>query len=651
MGGFPRCGPQFHPCLAAAVFALALALPVAAQVRLTESEQGHLRDALGWMNLTEADLGFAKDVGEPRTALGWIRGALQDPLALHRAAGELEDAARSGEASRLWVAAAALLETGQTPEATPMKSSEADTWEGLDARFADALSKFMQSARLANGLLDRAYGGLSRGEMSYLAAATLAGVFNAEDEEATRAAMAEAGIDSNDVAAVLAEARDLDAAPSATRYLDLAAKIERAALLEAAHVFQQAVEDLHAVAKGIERWPDGNVVLVTDLGKVRIASESDDAYSDKALLIIEPRGHNTYRGLAGVANGLLDQRLSAIIDLGGKDTYRTDALLGAGSALFGLAVVIDGGGDDTWRAAYAGQGAGLFGAGWIEDHGGDDHYEARALAQGAAVVGVGVLVDRGGNDIYEVGLQGQAFAGVLGMGLLVDRGGNDRYLAGGREPDHERNQDRYLSLAQGFAIGLRPFAGGGVAALVDLDGNDTYVADVYGQGVSYYYSAGFLIDAAGNDTYTMHQYGQGAGIHLSLGLLADLAGDDAYTGGILVQGAAHDLAVGALLDRAGRDTYVADHDAQGHGMNNALAWLLDAAGDDAYVARDPATSQGVGNTGGERESGSLGLLLDLGGNDSYRCAATHDRSLLRPHYGIVYDVTAAPANRMNAREE
>jgi hypothetical protein len=233
-------------------------------------------------------------------------------------------------------------------------------------------------------------------------------------------------------------------------------------------------------------------------------------------------------------------------------------------------VVVDAQGDDTWRATFAGQGAGLFGVGWVEEGGGDDDYEARALAQGAAVLGVGALMDRGGNDVYDVGLQGQAFSGLFGLGVLADDAGNDRYLAGGREPDHERNQDRYLSLAQGFSIGLRPFAGGGVAALIDRGGNDTYVADVYGQGASYYYSAGYLLDGGGNDTYTVYQYGQGAGIHLSLGLLVDEDGHDAYSGGILVQGVAHDFAVGGLIDRGGRDTYLADHDAQGHGMNSAL---------------------------------------------------------------------------------
>ena len=48
---------------------LVLAGPALAQTRLNEREQEHLRQALRAMNLTEADLGFTKDVAEPRQAL------------------------------------------------------------------------------------------------------------------------------------------------------------------------------------------------------------------------------------------------------------------------------------------------------------------------------------------------------------------------------------------------------------------------------------------------------------------------------------------------------------------------------------------------------------------------------------------------------
>lgn len=604
---------------------------------LTDREEAAFAHALQLMNLTPSDPGFAKDHGEPRLTLEWTRSALGDPEALLRAGSVLWESAQDVSGTSLWYAAAALAEAMPPPETNAAVSEARDNWEGLDPALADLLSRFMVSARVADRLLVQAYQALSPEDRGYLAASALGGAFNLEDEEATRQGLRDLGVGQAELDLALAETRDLDATPAADRLLEKIRKIDRGAVLEAGRVFQRAVARLAEEARGLTNWPAGNVLLLTDLGKVRIASAGDDGYSDRALLILAPGGRNTYYGEAGVANGLRNQRLAAVVDLAGSDTYRGESLLGPGSALFGVSVVVDGAGDDYWRSAYAGQAAAFYGAAWLEDLEGHDDYEARALAQAAAVLGVAVLHDHAGNDQYDVGLQGQAFASLPGLAALVDRAGTDRYYAGGRELDHERNPDRYLSLAQGFAIGARPFAGGGVAALVDLAGNDTYVADVYGQGVSYYYSAGFLLDGAGHDSYTVHQYGQGAGIHLSHGLLLDLAGDDTYRGGILVQGAAHDYAVGGLLDRSGRDTYVASQNAQGHGMNNSYAWLLDGAGDDVYSARDPARAQGVGNEGGERDYGSLGLLLDLGGGDTYTCRARNNVPLLRPLYGIVDD--------------
>lgn len=616
---------------------LVLLAPVQAADLLNDREQAAFDHALDLMNVTPADPGFAKDHGEPRLVLGWIRSALQDPAALLRAGDALWDAVQEPSGTSLWVATAALLEAGETPSVKDPAPEARDTWEGLDPQLAEALSPFMESARRANQLLEKAYAALTPEDRSYLTVSALGGVFNLEDEEATRAALLALGAGQPEIDLVLAEGRDLDATPAADRLLEKIARIDRGAVLEAGHIFQRAVRQLAERASAITNWPSGNVLLVTDLGKVRIASPGDDSYSDRALLILAPRGRNSYFGDAGVANGLKQQRLSAIIDLEGGDTYRSEGLLGPGSALFGVSVVVDAGGDDTWRSAYAGQGLGLYGVAWLDDAAGDDDYEARALAQGASVLGVGVLHDHGGNDVYDVGLQGQAFAALPGLAALIDRAGADRYFAGGRELDHERNPEHYLSLAQGFSIGARPFAGGGVALLADLAGNDTYVADVYGQGVSYYYSAGFLMDGGGHDNYSVHHYGQGSGIHLSHGLLMDLAGDDSYRGGILVQGAAHDFAVGGLLDRAGRDTYVADQNGQGHGMNNSFGWLIDGGGDDVYSSRDATSTQGVGNNGGDRDYGSLGLLLDLGGRDDYSARTSRTGALLRPLYGLLDD--------------
>lgn len=609
----------------------------------SDFEAGHIERALQAMNMSAGDMGFSKDVAEPRWSIPWIRRALTEPQVLWSETAALERAAREASADAVWSTALRQVGAVDAPSLDVEPSGETGAWEGLDATLAGALVTFLAEARRANALLDLAFRDLPPDAQRDLAAAILAGMWNAEDEEATRRAILDAGVDEARLNAAIERGRQLDEAPAATFLLDLAVKIDANALFHAGRVFERAVAQLAESARGVETWPEGNLVLLTDLGRIRIVGDGNDTYTDRALLVLTRRGHQTYDGDAGVANALAGQRLAAVIDLEGNDTYRCGGLFGAGTALFGVSVVVDAGGDDVWRAAYAGQAASIFGVAWVDERHGSDDYEARALAQAATIGGIAVLADRSGADVYAVGLQGQGYAALPSWALLLDSDGQDRYLAGGREPDHERHPDRYVSLAQGIGIGMRPWAGGGVGAIADLAGNDVWVADVFGQGAGYYYSAGFLLEGEGHDSYVVHHYGQGAGIHLSHGLLVDSAGDDTYRGGILAQGVAHDYAVGLLLDREGRDTYIADRDSQGHGMNNSLALLVDSAGDDRYVARDISNSQGIGNTGFPRNYGSLSMLVDLGGRDGYSCDAADGSTLLRQLYGVVYDREATNA--------
>ena len=118
--------------------------------------------------------------------------------------------------------------------------------------------------------------------------------------------------------------------------------------------------------------------------------------------------------------------------------------------------------------------------------------------------------------------------------------------------------DRYQSFSQGFAIGERGIDyAGGIAMLIDHDGNDRYLGDIYNQGVGYWYSAGLLWDGGGNDTYEMTQYGQGSGIHLAVGGLVDVSGHDTYVmHSGLGQGGSHDYAASILHDRGCNDRYL-----------------------------------------------------------------------------------------------
>jgi hypothetical protein len=606
------------------------------------NESSHLRRALARLNMTERDLGFEKDVGKPLWALSWIRETLRTPLLLPQTADRILKATGTNAPQDVWRLAGELLEAGPGPAtafAAPVRSGESVAVPApVDPILAGCLREFAADAIQVESMLARAWGGLSSTQMSYAAAACLAGAFNAEDHPAVRPLLVQAGIAPEDIDSIIQASAALDPIPGASNSMVIAMTIQMADLLAAGKRFCDAVTHLACQAAEVQAWPLAPIGFDTPAGRIVVGSRGDDLHTNAALVILDPAGDDRWEGAAGTANGLQKRSLGAIVDLAGRDRYAGRGILSPGSALFGVTVIMDGGGDDVYQADYTGQGAAVFGVAWLEDAEGADTYRGGGLAQGAAVAGLGVLLDRGGDDIYGVGLCGQAYAGCRGAAFLIDNGGNDRYLAGGREPDWERLEDRFVSLAQGCAMGDRPVAGGGVAALVDWGGNDTYTADVYGQGVGYWYAAGFLLDMGGNDTYYTYQYGQGAGIHLSAGLLFDGAGNDLYAGHALLQGNAHDYSVGMLLDHGGNDTYLGESSAQGRALFNSFALLVESSGDDVYLAGEPEVCQGIGHDGGPREYGSLGVLMDLAGQDRYSCGATNGGVLQRPWYGVVYDV-------------
>jgi len=613
---------------------------------LSTNQRHHVRAALHCMNMSEKDLRFAKDFGEPLAVLPAITNLLAEPLALCAVADRCQRAIAADSSEALWDLSSALLEV--SPKGVPRASEDyaglAMPWDWLAPPLAASITRFFAAGEEAQALVTVAFADIAPRQRSYMAARYLASAFDAEDRPAVRYELGRMGVVTGVLAQVIREEQALNPEPSARAFLDVTRKMKVEALIAAARRFHAATARLANEAAGFDVWPGTRQRLYTPYGDILIGTRGDDVYREPALLILDPGGDDRYQAPAGVANGLLHQPLAALVDVGGDDRFVSARMLSPGAALFGLSVVIDSRGDDRYAAEYAGHGLALFGCAWVEDRSGRDRYEAWALGQGAAVMGVATLVDRTGDDRYDVGLFGQGFSGFNGVGMLVDREGSDRYVAGGRKRDHGRNDDRYLALAQGMSMGTRPFFGGGYALLADLSGDDSYHADVFGQGVGYWYAVGMLLDGRGNDRYANHQYGQGTGIHLSLGLLADHGGDDAYTSSILAQGSAHDYAVGMLIDRSGNDHYRADEHAQGRGMNNGAALLLDGAGDDAYLASRTDRSQGIGNDGGTREYGSLGLLVDIGGVDRYSCGARDGARMLRPDFGVVYDFEEEPVH-------
>jgi hypothetical protein len=344
-------------------------------------------------------------------------------------------------------------------------------------------------------------------------------------------------------------------------------------------------------------------------GRVTIGSTSDDLYDRSHALIIDPGGNDRYRGIAGVSSEKVP--VSVVVDFSGDDVYEGAVGFGVG----GIGVVIDHSGDDTYDGADTAQGVGVGGVGILLDLAGDDTYSASVAAQGFGLYGLGLLMDVSGDDEFKCELLGQGAAGPGGVGILVNGVGEDRYLAGGRYNDFREDGQYSKSMSQGFSLGLQTQASGGLGLLIDGEGGDRYEVAYFGQGASHWAGVGALYDANGSDTYVARRYAQGCGVHLSAGILVDDSGDDVYSLWGVGQGCGHDLAVGGLFDRSGDDRYEISWLGQGAGNANGTGLLIDHRGDDVYKAeRNDTQGHGIA----ARDFGSIGILLDLEGVDTFR---------------------------------
>ncbi|MEO0009858.1 MAG: HEAT repeat domain-containing protein [candidate division WOR-3 bacterium] len=408
--------------------------------------------------------------------------------------------------------------------------------------------------------------------------------------------------------------------------LAYARKMDRRALALAGLAVVGAVERAVAVLRAVPRDSGGSFTVEGvrggvvfcqegEWGRIVVGGAGDNVYEAPAAVVIDLGGNDIYYNRAGGAVGILDHPFGVVIDLEGDDHYLSERLFSQGAALFGCGVLFDLAGDDVYRGGHYSQGAGVFGTGVVYDGGGSDIYDAGFFAQGAGHYGVGVVVDEAGNDSYRSFCYCQGFAGTWGYGLLAELGGNDLYYAGGKYKHEPLLPREYRSFAQGYAIGVRPDAGGGIGFLGDFQGNDFYNAEVYAQGTSYWYSLGMLYDQEGFDHYTAAQYSQGAGIHLSVGALVDEEGNDSYFSRLgPSQGEGHDLSVGVLVDRKGDDGYYASG-GQGIGLTNSVGLFVDQDGNDWYMASESLIGQGSANWA--RGFGGIGLFLDLAGRDWY----------------------------------
>ena len=196
----------------------------------------------------------------------------------------------------------------------------------------------------------------------------------------------------------------------------------------------------------------------------------------------------------------------------------------------------------------------------------------------------------------------------------------------------------------------------GAELVVDMGGDDMYLSRglSFGAGMG---GVGILIDMEGNDTYRAITFSQGAGA-VGGGALLDMAGDDRY---ILLEGKEYPSfqnrnrnlsagqgcgfglradyledvdsipgGMGILFDLGGDDSYSAEVFGQACGYWYGIGLLLDSDGDDSYKAHWYCQ--------GSSAHFGVGLLSDLGGNDTYICE--RDQGLGHGHdlgIGILFD--------------
>ncbi len=404
---------------------------------------------------------------------------------------------------------------------------------------------------------------------------------------------------------------------SLTNYLsEHARQIDYGKILLAAHTVLAALDEYTfaglnlPLSKMALKGVVGDVLYCREFefGTLVVGDSGPNIYQRDFAVIIDLGGDDTYR--------LFEQHgyLNLIVDESGDDSYfGGDYDIACGR--LGVSVILERGGDDQYGARNFAVGAGAFGVGVLIDETGDDRYGGDTFVQGAGCFGVGILRDLSGNDVYEGALYAQGFASTYGIGILADDGGNDRYLIRQVYLDEIRYLDHYLSMSQGFAIGFRPDLPAGIGVILEGGGNDYYVSDIFGQGAAYWYGLGAIVENGGNDNYVGYQYVQGSGTHIALGLLIDESGDDNYVAKGVSQGCGHDLSLGLLYDLQGDDTYASYDLSQGAGNANGIGLLIDEFGDDTYAVKRLHNTQGYGDF--RREYGSVGVLLDIKGDDAY----------------------------------
>lgn len=220
----------------------------------------------------------------------------------------------------------------------------------------------------------------------------------------------------------------------------------------------------------------------------------------------------------------------------------------------------------------------------------------------AKVTGDILAFDVVGDEWVVYGGAGPNSYDMTSIAAVIDAGGEDEY----RYPSESRPD---------------------VQAIVDLAGNDHYIGAGRGPA-SAVMGVSLVVDQSGNDRYEGQSRSCGVGV-MGIGVLLDRDGADTYVGTRWSVGAAF-YGLGAIID-CGRegDTYLAELMSQGIGGPRGFGVIVDEHGRDLYRVNGPAPSaygtpavyvgfsQGVGFGVRLYDTGGIGVISDLGGDDRY----------------------------------
>jgi len=446
------------------------------------------------------------------------------------------------------------------------------------------------------------------------------------------------------------------------KYLvDLMLKIDQKALYDATEILLPLVdenfrEQFSKIASGqYESVKMGDQIvqrIPTAAGDILIGGREDnvwdlDSYSS-VICIIDLGGNDTYK--EGSCN--INRPLLVVIDLGSGNDLYTGVKPGIqGSSILGISLWYNERGNNVYQARSVAQGSTIGGVGILIDGQGDDQYLGTVRAQGSALCGLGLLVDQEGSDDYRAALLAQGLGHPGGFGCLVDKDGNDHYYVGGYFTDAYPEHPGYDGWGQGIGAGIRQVACGGIGMILDGGGDDVYEFDYFAHGGGYWMGTGIARDFDGNDkrlaaTLTAfnkgprhegrwQRFGSGFGCHYAVGYLIDDAGNDVYNGTIMGVGMGWDLAAGFLIDFAGDDSFEATGGyTQGTGAEGSIGVLMNYRGNDTYRGANQGHARSYISYHSAYDCGAnFSFVIDHGGNDVYGSRVPNDSMSYRGSSG------------------